>query len=311
MVNESFRRGSSAPRRTRRAYYTRRRNHRLGATSAAAGFRSASPQFMRRVKNRPALRPWPLVHAMIRAIVVVGGLAAVVYGGQYAHREALTSPALAIQSVTLHQVPSILIDPVRARVNLAYGQNLLALDVESLRLEIARLPRVRNASIRRVLPDGLVISVEARQPSVRIITDTREYVVDAEGVVLDLVDPRIRLPEVRIPGDGNLGTVPGQRLTDHATYGGRLRSALAILDWLGDGSVLSRPLGHLRVDANGVVLVSIPARLEVVVGDESRIAAKLSAVRTLLRASPPEVPSTIDARYVDMLVVRPLDVETE
>ncbi len=311
MVNESFRRGSSAPRRTRRAYYARRRNHRLGATSASSGFRSVSPQFMRRVKNRPALRRRPLVHAMIRAIVVVGGLAAVVYGAHYAYTEALTSPALAIQSVTLHQVPSMLIEPVRARVKPAYGQNLLAFDVDSLRLEIASLPRVRSAAIRRVLPDGLVVSIEARQPSVRIVTATRQYVVDAEGVVLDLVDPRIRLRQIRIPGDGDLGTAPGQRLTDHATYGSRLRSALAILDWLGDGGALSRPLGHLRVDAKGVVLVSIPATLEIVVGDESRMDAKLSAVRSLLRASPPEVPSTIDARYADMLVVRPLDIETE
>ena len=310
MVNENFRRGSSAPRRTRRAYYTRRRNHRLGATSGTSGFRGVSPQFLRRVKNRPALRRRPLVHAMIRAIVAVGGLAAVAYGVWYGYEEALTSPALAIQTVTLHQVPSMLIEPVRARVKPAYGQNLLALDIDSLRREIARLPRVRNASIRRVLPDGLVVSVAARQPSVRVVTDTRQYVVDTEGVVLDLVDPRTRLPEVRIPGDGDLGAVPGQRLTDHATYGGRLRSALAILDWLGDGSALSRPLGHLRVAATGIVLVSIPATLEVVVGDESRIDAKLSAVRSLLRANPPEVPSTIDARYADMLVVRPLAVET-
>jgi len=39
--------------------------------------------------------------------------------------------------------------------------------------------------------------------------------------------------------------------------------------------------------------------------------AKIAAVRSLLQTNPPLVPSTIDARYTDMLVVRALASGTE
>ena len=169
MVSQKFRRGAATPRRSRRAYYTRRRRHRLGATSTGNGFRSISPQFMRRVKNRPALRHRGYVRAMIRPIVAASLLSALVYGAHYGYQRALTSPALSIQSVRLHQVPNMLIDPVRARLKPAYGANLLALDLVALRASIEELPAVRRASVRRVLPNGLVVSVEAREPKVRVV----------------------------------------------------------------------------------------------------------------------------------------------
>jgi len=107
MVNDQFRRGSGTVRRSRGAYYTRRRRHRLGATSTGTGFKIISPQFMRRVRNRPALRRRGYLHAMIRPVVALGGVAALVYGAQFGYQKALTSPALSIQSVRLHQVPTM------------------------------------------------------------------------------------------------------------------------------------------------------------------------------------------------------------
>ena len=61
--------------------------------------------------------------------------------------------------------------------------------------------------------------------------------------------------------------------------------------------------------ATGVVLVT--ARLEIIVGDARNMDSKIAAVRSLLQANPPAEPSTIDARYADMLVVRALARETE
>ena len=64
------------------------------------------------------------------------------------------------------------------------------------------------------------------------------------------------------------------------------------------------PLDHVRIDASGVVLVAASGRLDIVLGDERRMDAKMEAVRSLLHANPPEDRSTIDARYTDILVVR-------
>lgn len=308
MVNERFRRGSSAHRRSLLAHYGRRGKRRLGAASGSTGrFVSRSPKFMRRVRNRPSLRRRSGLHAMIRAAVLVGGIGAIAYGAEYVYQRVLTSPALSIQSVRLHQVPSVLIEPVRAKLEPAYGQNLLALDLADLRRSIERLPNVRSATIRRVLPDGLVASVVARQPHARLVAIDASYVIDAEGVVLDTFDPRrTRLPELRLDG-GELTANHGQHLTADPVYGDRIRSALFVVDWIARADpTLTRPVHHLRVGDSGIVLVLRPPLLEVVVGDEERLAEKMAAVAGFLRANPPTVPSTIDARYADMLVVRAL-----
>ncbi len=311
MVSEKFRRGATTPRRSRRAYYARRRRHRLGVTSTGDGFRSISPQFMRRVKNRPALRHRGYVRAMIRPIVAASLLSAVVYGTHYGYQRALTSPALSIQSVRLHQVPNMLIEPVRARLKPAYGANLLALDLVALRASIEELPAVRRASVRRVLPNGLVVSVEAREPKVRVVGERHAYIIDREGVVLDTYDRRRPpLPEIRLVDGGSLESTPGRRLTADPQYGRLLLSALVVVDWLAQaGGEMLGPVNHIRIDGAGIVLVAAPGRLEIIVGDDRRMDAKMAGVRSLLQANPPTEPSIIDARYTDMLVVRPLESE--
>jgi len=311
MVNEKFRRGSATPRRSRMAYYTRRRQHRIGATSTGTGFKALSPHFMRRVKNRPALRRRGIVHAMIRPVIVIVAVVALIYGGLYGYQKALTSPALSIQSVRLHQVPTMLIEPVRARVQPAYGQNLLAVDLASLRESIEELPAVRSAGVRRVLPGTLVVSVESRRPKARVVGEEASWVIDAESVVLDAWDrAHGRLPEIRILDGGALQSAPGSHLTADPDFGGDIIRALAVIDWMeratGD---MPKTVSHLRVDDLGIVLVA--ARLEIIVGDGSDMDGKMAAVRSLLRANPPAEPSTIDARYRDMLVVTALPRETE
>ncbi len=311
MVNDQFRRGSGTVRRSRGAYYTRRRRHRLGATSTGTGFKIISPQFKRRVKNRPALRRRGYLHAMIRPVFALGGVAALAYGAQFGYQKALTSPALSIQSVRLHQVPTMLIEPVRARLKPAYGQNLLAFDLVALRGSIEELPAVRSAGIRRVLPDGLVVSVEARRPRARVVGEQTSYVIDAEAVVLDTFDQRgTRLPEIWLVDGGTLTSAPGRRLTRDPVYGGAVMSALGVIDWMsGAAGDLPSTVHHLRLDASGVVLVT--SRLEIIVGDERNMDAKMAAVRSLMRANPPAEPSIIDARYADMLVVTALPSGTE
>lgn len=311
MVNEKFRRGTATPRRSRMSYYTRRRHHRLGATSSGTGFKIISPRFMRRVKNRPALRRRSILHAMIRPIIGAMAVAAIVFGTHFGYKQALTSPALSIQSVRLHQVPTMLIEPVRARLKSAYGQNLLAIDLVSLRESIEGLPAVRRAGVRRVLPDGLIVSVEARAPKARVNGDESSFVIDGAAVVLDTFDRRgARLPVIRVVDGGTLVAPAGDYLTQDPVYGQGIIDALAVIDWMADGSgMFPQTVDHLRVEAHGVVMVAGPH--EIVLGDAAKLDSKLAAVRSLLRSSPPEAPSSIDVRFADMLVVTALPEETE
>lgn len=268
---------------------------------------SRPPQFLRRVRNRPSLRRRSRLHAMIRAIGVAGGVAVVAFGVRFGLDWALTTEALALRRVVLHQVPAMLIEPVRAQLTPRYGQNLLALDLAELRSAVETLPAVRQASIRRVLPDGLVVSVEPRRPRALLSTAAGTWVVDSDGVVLESGDGDAALARVVVADRPDLTLAPGDLVSSIPGVGPRLAAALAVVERLDEGAgLLVRPIDHVRIDGEGVVLVLASPALEVVVGDDRDLERKLAAVRLLLRADPPGGPATIDARYQDMLVVRDL-----
>lgn len=273
------------------------------------------PQFLRRVRNRPSLRRRSRLHAMIRAIGVVGGIVVLGLGARLAWDQALATERLALRRVVLHQVPAMLIEPVRARLAPRYGQNLLSMDLGEVRESVEALPAVRSASVRRVLPDGLVVSVQARRPLALLEAAAGRWLVDEEGVVLGTPVPGgdvgADLLRVRIGLADHRQLRPGQRATRLPEVGSDLLAALSTVVWLREHDAeLGRPLDHIRIDGDGVVLVAGPPALEVVVGDASELDAKVSAVRTLLHSDPPEGPSCIDARYRDMLVVEDLEPES-
>ena len=266
-------------------------------------------QFLRRVRNRPSLRRRSRLHAMIRPFAIVGGMGAVVFGVGLAYRQALELEALALERVALNQVPGTLIEPVRNSLQPYYGYNLLALELADLRRDLERIPGVRAASVRRVLPNGLVVAVEPRQPRAILLATDGRYVVDGEGVVLAGPDAAPgSLPKVRLSG-ATLEARPGQVLSALPGSSTPLRSALAVINWLerGGAAVDGRwRIDHLRIDRAGVVLVAPRTGVEVILGDEQNLSEKFAALRSLLTTDPPSRPAVVDLRYRDMLVVRDL-----
>ena len=267
--------------------------------------RGKSPQFLRRVKNRPALRRRNRVHAMIRAVVVVGIIAALAYGAHFAYQQALTTPRLALQRVVLHQVPTPLIEQVRKRITPHYGQNLLALDLEELQSSVESIPEVRSASVRRTLPDGLVVRVEPRRPRALLETADGTYVIDRDGVVISASEADMRqLTTVDIEDIG-LHARRGQPVVQMVEIGPKIAAAIAVLEWFEQAETgLGRAIDCLRIDEEGIVVVLTQPELEILLGDAQSMTAKIEAVEALLRADRPAGPVVVDARYRDMLLVR-------
>lgn len=273
--------------------------------------RGRPPQFLRRVKNRPSLRRRSRIHAMIRALLLLALVGLLGYGAWAGYEMALNTPALALRRVVLQQVPSDLIEPIRARLVPHYGENLFTLDLLELQHAVEGLPEVRGASIRRVLPDGLSVRVDPRRPRVRLVAADGEYVIDRDGVVIaapqratgDLLSVQV--------GDVKLEARRGQSVLLAPGIGPQIASAVAIIEWLEREDIpLPRPLDHLRTGSEGVVLVLTQPTLEVVLGDERGLREKVLALHALLAADPPTRPSTVDVRYKDMLVVRELEEAT-
>lgn len=274
--------------------------------------RGKSPQFLRRVKNRPALRRRNRLHAMLRAVVVVGIIAALAYGAYFAYEQALTTPRLALQRVVLHQVPTPLIEQVREKITPHYGQNLLALDLEELQSRVESIPEVRSASVRRTLPDGLVVRVEPRQPRALLQAADGTFVIDRDGVVISASETDMRhLKTVRMEEVG-LYARRGQTVIQTVGFGPKVADAITVLEWFEQSqNGLARSINYLRIDEEGIVVVLTQPELEILLGDAQSLAAKIVAVEALLVSDRPAGPVVVDARYRDMLLVRDLPDEGE
>ncbi len=269
--------------------------------------RGKSPQFLRRVKNRPALRRRNRLHAMIRAVAVAGIITALAYGAYFAYQQALTTPHLALQRVVLHQVPTQLIDQVREKITPHYGQNLLALDLDELQSAVESIPEVRGASVRRTLPDGLVVRVEARQPRALLQTADGTYVIDRDGVVISASETDMRQLTTVSMEDVGLHARRGQPVIQLVGFGPKVADAITVLEWFeGTETRLARRIDHLRIDEEGIVVVLTQPELEILLGDAQSLATKIEAVEALLLSDRPVGPVVVDARYREMLVVRDL-----
>lgn len=69
------------------------------------------------------------------------------------------------------------------------GQNLYALDLNQVRRNLEMIPLVRHVSVRRVLPNRLIIHVEERTAAARLRVPSKElsdavFLIDRAGVVM-------------------------------------------------------------------------------------------------------------------------------
>lgn len=81
-----------------------------------------------------------------------------------------------------HNLPA---ETIKAAVGAEPGDPLLSVDLAELREELQKNPWVKNVSVRRALPDRLVITLIERQPlAIWLDAPGMPGIVDADGVVL-------------------------------------------------------------------------------------------------------------------------------
>jgi cell division protein FtsQ len=88
---------------------------------------------------------------------------------------------------------------VRELLGPAVGENILSLDLEALTKRLKTSPWVASTSVRRRLPDTLVVEIVERVPLALAEVD-RLYLMDGEGTLIDIFGPRTAqfdLPIVR------------------------------------------------------------------------------------------------------------------
>ncbi|MGH7753260.1 MAG: FtsQ-type POTRA domain-containing protein, partial [Gemmatimonadales bacterium] len=136
---------------------------------------------------------------------------------------------------------------VRELLGPAVGENILQLDIDSLKARLRSSPWVADATVARTLPDTLKVQIHERVP-LALAELERLYLMDGDGALIDIYGPRTAgfdLPIVR-----GLTNVDVEARRDRAERAGAL---LRDLDDLGAeiSEVEVEPSGDLRVVLKG------------------------------------------------------------
>ncbi len=245
------------------------RSRRQGA--AAQGHQAGSPPARRGLGRRALF--------LGLRVGIAGSLAwGLLVGVREGYAYATTSPRFEVRGLVYE--PTAHVDDARLRELLALspGTNILSLDLEQLAAQIVADPWVAKASVVRVLPDSLQVTVQEHEPRAVLAMGGRLLLVDAEGTAFKPLDPgeRGRLPVITGLDDPELGADP-QALRERVQRG---LSALAAYE------AKRRPrLSELHVGDSGDITLytaELGTQLRLGRGDVEPALARFDALRAAL-----------------------------
>jgi len=188
------------------------------------------------VRRRPAARlPW-------RRIGVVLALAGVLSAGAWgAHRFVTRSSPFSLAQVRFSTTRHVSTESLQARVGVALGTNLFAIDLDEVARDVLAEPWIARARARRELPNAITIDVVERQAAC-VVALGALYLADAEGQLFKRATPdeAAALPVVT-------GLDREQYLADPLRAQANVREALSVASaWALKAG--RPPLGELHVD---------------------------------------------------------------
>jgi len=160
----------------------RGRQTRAGSTWRPVGVRRVAGRSKRKL---PSLRIPRLPARWPRYAVAVGAVLAVAVGTWSLYN----SPLLEVQEVKVEGYSAVPPELVRATSGLE-GESLILPDFEAAEARLKELPVVKDAQVSRDLPTGVKVTIIERRPWGVWQLGGARYVVDEEGVVLDLPAPQ-------------------------------------------------------------------------------------------------------------------------
>lgn len=113
------------------------------------------------------------------------------------------TPVFHVQNVFCEGNSRIAADEISAATAEAIGKNIFLVRLSELRSRVEEIPMVEKASIRRVFPNQIKITVEECIPAGYLYSENQCVVTDMEGKVLDIIaDERVaRMLENYVPKD--------------------------------------------------------------------------------------------------------------
>lgn len=160
----------------------------------------------RRARVKPARKGGvTLRHAWVGVrVVVVFGLMA--YGGWRGATLVLAAPALQISRITVRGNERLATGEVLALVAGLQQRNILTVRLDEWRERLMSSPWVEDATLRRMLPSAVEITVRERRPIGIGRVANGLYLVDARGVIVDEYGPNYA--DLDLPIIDGLASVP-------------------------------------------------------------------------------------------------------
>lgn len=194
-------------------------------------------------------------------------------------------------------------DAVASTAGLA-GRPVFTTSTTDARTALLRLPAVRDARVRLLLPGTAQIDVVEREAVGRWVLGGAEWYVDADGVLFASADPR-GAPALRAIDDRETtracAGIVGGRCVDPAIVAGAMRLAhIAPGELRADAT---KPEVH--VDAVKGLVVRSGAGWEIRFGPPDDLERKLSNAKKVLSDEPTRRLDYVDVRSPDRIVFSP------
>lgn len=149
-----------------------------------------------------------------------------------------------VRSIQVEGAARYTSEEIVAASGLEEGSYLALLDTVSMARQIrARLPYVERAAIRRVLPDGVVITVEESTVAVAVNSQGQWWLVNSAGKLLEVVDEAGAEGRPQLTGVELITPAPGMNAIVGQEEENRWNSALELLRALDARGELSKLSG--------------------------------------------------------------------
>ena len=263
---------------------------------------SDDPPFLRperRTKVRRQRRGW--TYRLIFALQLCAALLVTVSAMWTGYSRVMASERLRVVKVEVRGSRFLSEGEVRELLGPAVGENILNLDIDSLKMRLRSSPWVADATVTRTLPDTLRVEVRERVP-LALAELERLYLMDGDGALIDIYGPRTAAFDLPI--------VRGLQRAEPEDRRERAILAGALLRDLGE---LGAEISEVEVEKNGDLRVVLRGAGEVVrMGAppyRSRLLTFLS-LREELRVRCPRA-EWFDLRFRDRIyVMQPPDAVT-
>jgi len=265
---------------------------------------AATDKRFRRAHVKPSRKRTPASKHVWLAIRVLAIAAVLGYGGYRGVTSIVVAHTLQVSHLTVRGHHRLSTGEVFALVDGLRGQNILTIGISEWQQRLLASPWVERATIRRVLPATLEITIAERVPMGIGRIGSSLYLIDASGVIVDEYGPAyadIDLPIIdglaRAPADGGALIDPGR--TDFASR---------VIDSLSTRPELAKRVSQIDVtDLHDAVVILDDDTTLLRLGDQDFVARvqQYLDVQPALRERLAGI-DYVDLRFDERLYVRPV-----